>query len=102
MNLTQLPSEVTQYGLYENWESLVCANRRTEHCVHVRVRDELETPNGRKMLGPLGEGSWLNTHGVGGLVGLNFGEAPSGVAASPIITLNWLTGFGCVGYGVRE
>ena len=96
MTLTnQLPSEVTQYGLYKNWESLVCANRRTEHRVQVRVRDELETPSGAKMLGPLRDGGWLNKHGVGGMVGKELGEAPSGVAASPVFTFmdcRWANG----------
>ena len=90
MTLIQPPTEVTQNGLYENWGRLASANRRTGYGVQVRVRDDLETSAGSKMLGPLWNDGWLNTHEVGGLVGLKFGEAPSGVAASPIITLKEL------------
>jgi hypothetical protein len=90
MKLIQPPTEVTQNdGLYENWGRLASADRRTGYSVQVRIRDDLETSPEHKMLGPLWNGGWLNTHEVGGLVDL-IGESPSGVAASPIITLNRL------------
>ena len=94
MTLIQPPTEVTQNGLYEDWGRLASANRRTGYSVQVRVRDDLETAPGPKMLGPLWIGGWLNTQEVGGLVG-KYGEGLSGVAASPVFTFmdcRWANG----------
>ena len=98
MTLTNHPKEVTPYGLYENWGSLGCGDRRPKNSLQVRVRDDLEKPPSPKMLGPISEGGWLNNSNLSNIDRLTdvveervgkLGEGPSGVAASPITLMIW-------------